>query len=37
MSAMRRIIPIGFKYGSGRGWKFVWHRKGEVWERSESI
>jgi hypothetical protein len=22
---MRRIIPIGFKYGSGKGWKYVWH------------
>ena len=22
---MRKIIPLGFKYGSGKGWKYVWH------------
>ena len=25
LSVMRRIIPLGFKYGSGKGWKYVWH------------
>ena len=24
-SVMRKIIPLGFKYGSGKGWKYVWH------------
>ena len=22
---MRKIIPLGFKYGSGKGWKYLWH------------
>ena len=22
---MRKIIPLGFKYGSGAGWKYMWH------------
>ena len=22
---MRKIIPLGFKYGSGKGWKYAWH------------
>ena len=22
---MRKVIPLGFKYGSGKGWKYVWH------------
>ena len=22
---MKKIIPLGFKYGSGKGWKYVWH------------
>jgi len=25
LPVMRRIIPLGFKYGSGKGWKYVWH------------
>ena len=25
LSVMRKIIPLGFKYGSGKGWKYVWH------------
>lgn len=25
LGAMRRIIPLGFKYGSGKGWMYVWH------------
>lgn len=25
LSVMRRVIPFGFKYGSGKGWKYVWH------------
>ncbi len=25
LSLMRKIIPLGFKYGSGKGWKYVWH------------
>ena len=25
LAAMRKIIPLGFKYGSGKGWKYVWH------------
>ncbi|MBR1516902.1 MAG: L-2-amino-thiazoline-4-carboxylic acid hydrolase [Bacteroidales bacterium] len=24
-SVMRKIIPLGFKYGSGKGWRYVWH------------
>lgn len=23
---MRKIIPLGFKYGSGKGWKYAWHQ-----------
>lgn len=26
LSLMRKIIPLGFKYGSGKGWKYVWHQ-----------
>ena len=22
---MKEVIPLGFKYGSGKGWKYVWH------------
>lgn len=22
---MKKIIPIGFKYGSGTGWRYTWH------------
>ena len=25
LTVMRKIIPLGFKYGSGKGWKYVWH------------
>ena len=25
-SVMKKIIPIGFKMGSGYGWKFTWHK-----------
>lgn len=25
LGVMRKIIPLGFKYGSGKGWKYVWH------------
>ena len=25
LALMRKIIPLGFKYGSGKGWKYVWH------------
>ena len=25
LAAMRKIIPLGFKYGSGKGWRYVWH------------
>ena len=25
LSVMRKIIPLGFKYGSGKGWRYVWH------------
>ena len=25
LPVMRKIIPLGFKYGSGKGWKYVWH------------
>ena len=25
LSVMRKVIPLGFKYGSGKGWKYVWH------------
>ena len=25
MGIMRKIIPLGFKYGSGKGWKYAWH------------
>lgn len=33
LSVMRKIIPLGFKYGSGKGWKYVWHEDPE-WELS---
>ena len=23
---MKKIIPLGFKYGSGKGWKYAWHK-----------
>ena len=25
LSAMRKIIPLGFKYGSGKGGRYLWH------------
>jgi hypothetical protein len=25
LTVMRKIIPLGFKYGSGKGWNYVWH------------
>ena len=25
---MKRIVPFGFKKGSGRGWRYTWHRDG---------
>jgi len=25
-SIMKKIIPLGFKYGSGKGWKYAWHK-----------
>ena len=33
LSVMRKINPLGFKYGSGKGWKSVWHEDPE-WELS---
>lgn len=21
---MKKIIPLGFKYGSGKGWRYTW-------------
>ena len=26
LPVMKKIIPLGFKYGSGKGWKYVWHK-----------
>ena len=23
---MKKVIPLGFKYGSGKGWKYAWHK-----------
>ena len=25
MPLMKRIVPLGFKYGSGKGWQYTWH------------
>ena len=26
LPVMKKVIPLGFKYGSGKGWKYVWHK-----------
>lgn len=23
---MKVVVPLGFKYGSGKGWRYVWHK-----------
>ena len=28
-SLIKKIVPLGFKMGSGYGWKYTWHKKGE--------
>ncbi len=28
-SLIKRIVPIGFKMGSGYGWAYTWHKKGD--------
>ncbi len=26
---IKKIVPLGFKMGSGHGWEYTWHKKGE--------
>lgn len=26
LPVMKKVIPLGFKYGSGKVWKYVWHK-----------
>lgn len=28
-SIIKKIVPLGFKMGSGYGWKYTWYKKGE--------
>lgn len=28
-SVIKKIVPLGFKMGSGYGWKYTWYTKGE--------
>lgn len=28
-SLTKKIVPLGFKMGSGYGWKYTWYKKGE--------
>ncbi len=28
MPLMKKIVPLGFKKGSGRGWRYTWHKDG---------
>ena len=26
MPAMKKILPFGFRHGSGHGWRYTWHK-----------
>lgn len=28
-SIIKKIVPLGFKFGSGHGWKYIWYKKNE--------
>ncbi len=33
LSLMKKILPIGFRKGSGAGWKYTWHTDGDPKDR----
>ena len=33
LPAMKKILPFGFRHGSGKGWKYIWHLDEDPKER----
>jgi len=29
LSIMKKVLPFGFRHGSGRGWQYIWHVKDD--------